>query len=66
MQVFWTKPITISELKRFPLGIAARFEKNEYGITGDCARETWSKYAVGDKVRLFISFGVIDSIERAA
>lgn len=66
-KVFWTEPLTITELPKYPMGIAVRFEANKYGITGDgAASERWGRFKVGDKVRLFMSFGWIsDAVKQA-
>ena len=62
-QVYWTSPLTVSSLPVYPLGTAICFEKNEYGITGDGAcSERYKALKVGDKVKLFMSFGHVSDM----
>ena len=62
--VFWTEPITISSMPRFPMGLALRFEKNEYGLDGAGAHPGHAALKVGDKIRCFVSFGHIVEIRK--
>ena len=64
-QVYWTEPLTVSELPVYPMGMAIRFEKNQYGLDGNGAAEKHRQFQVGDKVRCFMSFGHISDIVKA-